>query len=226
MGSDITRRTILMNTAAVGVGTAVAAAVPTGVATAAPSAGRPEKQPEKRPVSANGWEIEDRADHISTVWTRPVSGTGLETALRIGDVEAVLVHVIRRFHYEVERINTIDLAGWRKLGGTSRKRPESNLSSGTAVRIRPGAGAEDSYFPQQVLTIRDILADCEGTVRWGGDDEDVDESLYYVAVGPDSEALPRVAWKIREWNATPGAGAGVIVDPSLPARRKRVQRYR
>lgn len=221
MRSDIARRTVLKHTAAIGAGTAVASVVPTGVASAAPTAAEPKKQP----TSANGWGIEDQTDHVSTVWTRSVSGTGLEVALRIGDAEAVLVHVIRRFHYEVERIGAIDLAGWRKLGRTSRKKPESNLSSGTAVRIHPGAGAKGSYFPQQVLTIRDILADCEGMVRWGGDDADVDESLYYVAVGPDSEDLPRVARKIRGWNDTPGAGAGVIVDPSLPSRRRRAARY-
>ncbi|MFJ8440060.1 hypothetical protein [Kitasatospora griseola] len=68
-----------------------------------------------------------------------------------------------------------------------RNLAESNQSSGTAVQIRPGSypsGVRGGFYPLEVLTIRDILADCEGVVRWGGDDRVPDESLFYVDVAP------------------------------------------
>ncbi|GAB3657243.1 hypothetical protein GCM10027589_17200 [Actinocorallia lasiicapitis] len=219
MNSEISRRDLLGYAAVIGAGVAL---LPAGAASAEPPPGKQDQQLK----SANGWGIETRTDHVSTVWQRPVSGTALAVAVRIGDVEALLVHVVRRFHYEVERLEALDLAGWRDLGTTSRKRPASNLSSGTAVHIRPGAGAKGSYFPLQVETIWDILADCEGLVRWAGADRQVDESLYYLNVGPDSEHLPRVAQKIRDWTDKPGAGAGVLIDTAMPARRKRAAKYR
>lgn len=45
------------------------------------------------------------------MWTRPIAGTGLKVEIRIGDVEAILFYVIRRFHYEAEQIQRVDLAG-------------------------------------------------------------------------------------------------------------------
>ncbi|MBB5940220.1 hypothetical protein [Streptomyces zagrosensis] len=68
---------------------------------------------------------------------------------------------------------------------------------------------------------RDTLADCEGIVRWGGDDGDVDESLFYVAAAPHDELLRQVADKLRRWDATPGKGAGAGVDVLSPAHHRR-----
>lgn len=191
--NDITRRTVVKASALVGVGVAVGSVLPIGSAAAA------ERRGPKRPAtSANGWTVQANTDRDSQVWTRPVSGTGLGVPVWIGDVETVLVHVVRRFHYEVQELAAVDLAGWRPVKGLRRGQPESNLASGTAVRIRPGAGAKGSLFPLQVDAVRDILADCEGVVRWGGDDRPVDESLFYITVGPQDERLPRLAAGLRE----------------------------
>ncbi|MFD8411111.1 hypothetical protein ACFV2Q_05015 [Streptomyces sp. NPDC059650] len=189
-----------------------------GTAAAAP--GKSPAEAVERPTSANGWTTEDEANHVSTVWTRPVAGTGLHVDVRIGDVETILVHVIRRFHYEVEQIEReADLLGWRKSGGLRKERSESNLASGTAVRIRPGASAKGGLFPLQELVLRDILAECEGVVRWGGDDAHVDESLFYIAAGPKDDRVRKLADKLRGWAATPGEGAGAGVDVLSPSRR-------
>ncbi|MYZ33981.1 MULTISPECIES: hypothetical protein [unclassified Streptomyces] len=219
MQNGITRRTVVKTTAVIGAATAVNSFVP-GAASAAPKAD-PQGETKKLPTSANGWTIEKEANHVSTVWTRPVAGTGLKVDIRIGDVEAILVHVIRRFHYEVEQIQRIDLAGWRDIGGLRKGLPESNLASGTAVRIRPGASAKGGFYPAQELVLRDILADCGGLVRWGGDDSAVNESLFYIDAGPDDERVRKFADTLREWEVTPGAGAGVEVDVLSPSRRSR-----
>ncbi|MFH8620480.1 hypothetical protein ACH4A8_01025 [Streptomyces vietnamensis] len=217
MQQKMTRRTVVRTAAVVGAAAALgpvlsatATAAPgTGAATAAaPGARRP-----KRPAtSANGWTIQTNVDRDSQVWTRSVSGAGLTVPVWIGDVETVLLHVVRRFHYEVEELHAGDLAGWRPAKEVRRRHPESNLASGTAVRIRPGIGAtRGTLFPLQTDAVRAILADCDGVVRWGGDDKPVDESLFYIAVGPLDQRLVDLAARIREWNATPGQGAGATV---------------
>nr|WP_202534787.1 hypothetical protein [Streptomyces sp. SID3212] len=212
------RRAALKGAAAIGAAVATSSFLPAVAAAAAPA------KPGKPPTSANGWPIESRANHVSTVWTRPVAGTGLGVDVRIGDVELILVHVIRRFHYEIERIQRIDLAGWQAIGTLSRRLPESNLASGTAVRLRPGAAAKGGLFPLQEEVLRDILADCGGVVRWGGDDIEVDESLFYLDAGPDDSRVSGTAEVLRRWQATPGAGAGAEVDIRSAARRGRADR--
>ncbi|WDV56819.1 hypothetical protein PV963_18175 [Streptomyces coeruleorubidus] len=221
MRNAVSRRTLVRASGVITAAAAVGSLAPV-TATAAPAA--PLGARKKAPASANGWPLEKQANHVSTVWTRPVSGTGLEVDIRIGDVEAILLHVVRRYHYEVEQLPRVDLAGWQRIDGLKKSEPESNLASGTAVRIRPGAGASGSLFPLQVLTVRDILADCEGVVRWGGDDDPVDESLFYIDRGPDDASVRELADRLRLAEATPGEGAGVMVDVLAPSRRDRAKR--
>ncbi|MFJ5729101.1 twin-arginine translocation signal domain-containing protein [Streptomyces paradoxus] len=174
--------------------------------------------------SHNGWEMENVSDDGGTVYTRPVPGTPLKgVAVRMGDVETVLVHLVRRFHYEVDPLRRGDVVGWHAPAALARSRPESNLASGTAVRIRPGfypRGARGGFFPQQEVVIRDILAELDGVVRWGGDDRTPDESLFSVDVRPGDEKLARVAARIRGWRLEPGAGAGSVVNVLSGGRRK------
>ncbi|MER7846260.1 hypothetical protein ABTZ03_20170 [Kitasatospora sp. NPDC096077] len=217
----ITRRTAVRGAAVIGTAAAAAVLLPgTASADVPASPGTREREPERDlPTSANGWTLEKEANHVSTVWTRQVAGTGLAVDIRIGDVEEILVHVIRRFHYEVEELPSGDLLGWQEIGGLRKALPESNLASGTAVRIRPGASAKGGFFAHQELVLRDILAECRGVVRWGGDDDEVDESLFYIAPGPKDRRVTRLADELRGWAARPGEGAGTPVDVQSPRRR-------
>ncbi|KOT97260.1 MULTISPECIES: hypothetical protein [Streptomyces] len=246
--SGIPRRTTLL--AAAGV-TAAASLTTTGLL-ASPAAAAPQpvgndalKEALRRAKarhrrlrtgrpSVNGWEMQNAADADGAVVTCAVPGTGLTVPLRMGDTETVLVHVVRRFHYEVDALGAGTgpgaLAGWTAPSGVrDGARPESNLASGTAVVIRPGTyppGVRDGFTGAQVLTIRDILADTEGVVRWGGDDRRPYEGLFYLDVPPGDARLGRVAAKIRSWNEAPGAGAGAVPDVSEASRRRRAERYR
>ncbi|MFJ4869979.1 hypothetical protein [Streptomyces sp. NPDC088757] len=222
MRNTVSRRALVKGTGVITV-TAVLGSIAPSVATAAPTSG-PVGGPAEVPASANGWALEKEANHVSTVWTRPVPGAGIKVDVRIGDVEAILLHVVRRYHYEIEQLSTVDLAGWQRIDDLEKDGAESNLASGTAVRIRPGAGASGSLFPLQVLTVRDILADCEGVVRWGGDDAPADESLFYIDRGPDDPSVRWLADRLRRAEATPGEGAGVTVDVLAPSRRDRAKR--
>jgi hypothetical protein len=166
--------------------------------------------------SRNGWEMERVADDGGNIFTRPVPGTPLAgIAVRMGDVETVLVHVVRRFHYEVEELRKGDVIGWRSPGKVRKGLPESNQASGTAVQIRPGAypaGTRGGFYPQQRLVIEGILTELDGVIRWAGNDPKPDESLFYIAVRPNDPRLTTTAARIRRWNETPGRGAGVLTD--------------
>ena len=149
-------------------------------------------------------------------------------AVRIGDVETVLLHVLRRFNYEVRTLKRGDVIGCRKPGSTIASY-KSNNASGTAVDVCPQvypAGVKGGFFPLQLEVIRDILADCEGVVRWGGDLKPVNESHFEIAVSPSSAQLTAVADKIRGWNHVPGAGAGVLANPRDPKRLQAAQKLK
>jgi hypothetical protein len=118
--------------------------------------------------SANGWEVETVVDDGGAIWTRPVAGSEASVAVRIGAAETVLLHVVRRWNYEVSSLLAGDVVGFRPVG--RGRGPESDHGSGTAVDILPGslpAGTRDGLLPAQVAVVRDILEDCEGVVRWG-----------------------------------------------------------
>ncbi|MFD7914739.1 hypothetical protein ACFV30_29140 [Streptomyces sp. NPDC059752] len=173
--------------------------------------------------SKNGWEMENVADDGGSIHTRPVPGTPFAgVAVRMGEVEAVLVHVVRRFHYEIDALHQGEVVGWRKPGKVRKGLPEGNQASGTAVQIRPGhypPGVRGGFFPHEEIVVRDILAELEGVVRWGGDDRKPDESLFYVDVKPGDQRLKQVAAKLWGWRDEPGAGAGTAVDVLAGERR-------
>ncbi|MEU8787919.1 hypothetical protein [Streptomyces sp. NPDC048643] len=173
--------------------------------------------------STNGWTMEKVVDDRGNVYTRPVPGTPVDVQVRMGDVETVLVHVVHRFHYEIGALRKGEVVGWRTPNAVRRGLSESNQASGTALQIRPGSypsGVRGGFYPLEELVIRDILADCEGVVRWGGDDRRTpDESLFSIDVAPSDPRLTEVADKIRHWTQTPGLGSGVLVDPLRPGRR-------
>ncbi|MFJ2557307.1 MULTISPECIES: hypothetical protein [unclassified Streptomyces] len=178
--------------------------------------------------SKNGWEMEKTVDDHGHIYTRPLPGLPLDgVQMRMAEVETVLVHVVSRFHYEIDALRAGEVVGWQRPGSVRKGLAESNLASGTAVRIRPGSypsGARGGFYPLEELVLRDILADCEGVVRWGGDDRTPDESLFSIDVPPGDERLTEVAAKIRGWTHTPGQGSGVLVDPRRPERRKAAER--
>ncbi|CAM5439089.1 hypothetical protein GCM10010222_77740 [Streptomyces tanashiensis] len=183
--------------------------------------------------SANGWEMQKAVDVEGDIITRPVVGTGLTVAVRAGDPATLLIHVIRRFHYEVEALGRAgepdQLEGWVPPAAVRDGRlPESNQASGTAVVIRPGSyprGVRGGFTAGQVLVVRDILADTEGLVRWGGDERRPYEGLFHLAARPGDARLALVAGRLRAWEETPGQGAGVIPDVTAPTRRRRAARY-
>jgi hypothetical protein len=68
--------------------------------------------------------------------------------------------------------------------------------------------------------VRDILAECDGVVRWGGDDmTHPKDGHFQIDVPPGDARLRAVAAKISGWQDKPGQDAGAPADPGSPIRR-------
>jgi hypothetical protein len=86
-----------------------------------------------------------------------VDGSDAVVALRPGPGADLLLHVARRFHYEVDALRPGDA---------------TSTGGGTILILAPArfpVGLRGGLFPAQEATVRDILRDCDGLVRWGGD---------------------------------------------------------
>ncbi|RNG35349.1 hypothetical protein [Streptomyces botrytidirepellens] len=167
-------------------------------------------------ASKNGWPILDEAPGLT------IEGSGQKVSLAEGDAATILLHVARRFHYEIDTLRAGDVRGWthdRKVTVAY----ESNYLSGSAIAIRSAwypAGAKGNLYPNELVVIRDILTELGGAVAWGGDFETPKESHFEITLKPGHPRLKGVARKIRGWNDGPGdEGAGAI-DAFEPKRRR------
>jgi hypothetical protein len=217
-----TRRGVLAAGAATAVATWIGHA---GPAAAQVSASGARNAAWTRDRSANGWSISPDA-----IRTHAVEGSSATVDLRDGPVAAVLLHVARRWHYEIAPLDTGEGGG--VSGHTTRRTVaaeyESNYLSGTALCLHPAAyplGGSEGLWPHHELIVRDILLDCEGTVVWGGDLSPVKPSHFHVAAQPGSEGLVRVAERL---SPPPGTMrtpvAGAVGDPAHPSRRVKARR--
>jgi hypothetical protein len=178
-------------------------------------------------VSANGWTIDPT--EIAAV---KVAGSTATVVLRAGAAGAVLLHVIRRWHYEIGPVDTLEGGG---LAGHTTDRTvaadfESNHLSGTAVALHPAAyplRGQDSLWPHHELFVRDILVDCAGTVVWGGDLTPAKRSHFHIAAQSGSRALSQVAERLRtDIHTAQRPFIGRPADPSAPDRRAQAERLR
>ncbi|MBC2962378.1 M15 family metallopeptidase [Nocardioides deserti] len=163
--------------------------------------------------SLNGWEMERGVGIGGQLWERPLTGTGGTFGIRSGDVEVVLIRVVRRFHYEVAELAPASVVGFLSHRTVGRGH-DGNHASGTAVDVLPTCyplGARGGFFPDQVATIRDILAECRGLVAWGGDFAVPVESHFEIAAAPEDGRLGMLASQFRAWDETPGRTPGVAV---------------
>lgn len=164
--------------------------------------------------SANGWPVLAEATEYD------IEGSGQSVRLADGDASVLLLHVARRFHYEIDQLRSGDVQGHRPSHHNQvqvqiqvQERYESNYLSGTAIAIRPDAypvGVKGGLYPQELLIVRDILTELDGAVRWGGDFETPKESHFEIALKSGHPKLKGVARKIRGWKDSPGEGAGSV----------------
>jgi len=137
------------------------------------------------PVSQNGWTANDR----TLIEARMVPGGRL--SVRKGPAGDLLVYVATQFHSRVEPLAWPGCWGYAERtirGGTEL----SNHASGTAIDLnaeRHPLGAVGTFTTNQVSAIRQILAECCGEIRWGGDySARKDEMHFEINAGPDAVA--------------------------------------
>lgn len=178
-----------------------------------------------RDGSQNGWRIDPTA-----IATYRIEGSAASVALRRGAPAAVLLHVARRWHYEIAPLDTGEGG---VVGYTTRRKTrapyETNHFSGTAIALHPEAypaGGSEPLWPHHELIVRDILVDCEGIVAWGGDLSPVKASHFHIAVKPGDKALARVGARLDTSRhvALRGQAAGAVADPGTPERRDKARR--
>ncbi|WP_217370958.1 hypothetical protein [Nonomuraea antri] len=169
-------------------------------------------------TTQNGWPV------VKDVPEHAIEGSNLSVRVLSGDVSLILLHVVRRFHYEIDTLRKDapnEISG-HLVGPPGGQPYESNYFSGTAIAIRPGtysSGVAGGFFPHELIVIRDVLAECEGVVRWGGDERVPKESHFQIDVPPGDPRIGRLAARVGSWNRTPGKGAGAE-DPFRPERIK------
>jgi hypothetical protein len=216
----ITRRSVLG--AAVGAG--ALALLPGAAAEGADKSARPWAGR----VSANGWRIDSEA-----IAMYRIEGSLASVALRRGQAAAVLLHIARRWHYEIAPVDTGEGGGVAAYttGRTVRVDFESNYLSGTAIALHPTAyplGGTERLWPYHEVIVRDILVDCDGTVAWGGDLRPAKASHFHLVAQPGDKALARVAARLDRSRQTEvqSQTAGMVADPATPARREMARRLR
>lgn len=207
-GNQFSRRGFLAATAAAGA----AATVTTSAGAARASTGAPV-----RPMAlstSNGWPVLRRAESYT------IEGTGQRVALAAGDAAVVLLHVARRFNYEIDQLRAGDVHGFSPQA-PGRETYESYHRSGSAIAIRPEAypaGVEGGLYPSELVVVRDILAELDGVVVWGGDLQRPKESHFHVAYRPGHVKLRTVARRISGWVDGPGGQGAGATDAFDPAR--------
>jgi hypothetical protein len=181
-----------------------------------------------RKTSSNGWRIDPEA-----IATYRVEGSGASVALRKGEVAAILLHIARRWHYEIGAVDSGEgggIAGHR-ADRTIRTAFESAYLSGTAIALHPTAypiGGSEPLWPHHEAIVRDILVDCDGTVAWGGDLTPVAASHFHIVAGPGSKELARVAARLDTTRhvVVRSQTAGRVADPAAPDRQSAAARRR
>ncbi|MEZ0096054.1 hypothetical protein [Streptacidiphilus sp. EB129] len=217
------RRRMLASLGVVAGGAAVGVTGPAGTALAASGASAiPRARTWSGNTTQNGWPVVGSKGFKGC----KIEGSNAVVALSPGDAATVLMYVVRRFHYEIRSLKSGDVFGYT-TDHTVLAPFESNYLSGSAIAVLPGlypAGSAGNLFPNELAVVRDILAECQGVVRWGGDDKgSPKEGHFQIDVRPGSAQLKSVVAKLTAWQGTPGQGAGAPGDLSSTSRRAAAQ---
>lgn len=159
-------------------------------------------------TSQNGYRANDRS--LIASYSIP----GGRIAVRKGDVATVLTYIAERFHREVEPLVWPGNWGYaeRPIRGSSTTL--SNHASGTAIDLnapRHPLGKRGTFTRKQQASIRRILDDLDGTVRWGGDYKSRADEMHF-EINASTSRVAAVAKKIR---------GGLTVTKPAPAPTKK-----
>jgi hypothetical protein len=115
-------------------------------------------------ITENGWPSTGR-DNLDV---SPFPGTDVKVPLQRGSASMILKAFAADYNILVEPLRQHDCGGWTPTNDV----PTSNHLGGTAMdlnwQLHP-FHAKDTFTPEQMGTLREILAYYEGMIYWGGD---------------------------------------------------------
>ena len=144
--------------------------------------------------SQNGWPVVG-TDRITD---RAVLGVEFPNGWLKGDVDTIFTYLIGRLHREVEPLDNGGCWGYfvKNIEGSQSI---SNHASGTAIDYnapKHPMGVRNTYSAADRGRIRDILADLDGVVRWGGDYSGRPDDMHF-EIDKGAAAVRAVAERIR-----------------------------
>ncbi|GAA2500503.1 hypothetical protein [Winogradskya humida] len=153
------------------------------------------------------------APAVASLRTFPVEGTDATVQLLPGPAATVFLYAARRFHYEIDTLHAGDLVG-----------------TADGLDIRPGwyaPGVTGGLLPYQVTVIRDIIAECDGLLAWGGDAAVPQEGRFTLTVAPGNARLRALAGRLggllSGGRRSSRVGAGTAL-PYTEARKRRAEK--
>ncbi len=115
----------------------------------------------------------------------------------------VLNYVAKQFNDRVETLVNPGCWGWAPPKAIPGSKSYSNHGSGTAIDLNAPKHpwkVKGTFSAAKVGVIRQILAECEGVIRWGGDYTRVDEMHF--EINSDYNSVSRVAAKLSNYKPT------------------------
>jgi murein L,D-transpeptidase YcbB/YkuD len=154
-------------------------------------------------TSYNGWLASRNPADFGGLAKLVVAGESFAPGVRAGDVHTVLQHVAEQLHRRVEPVvrgdwHQADDWGYSYRANVNNPSQLSCHASGTAIdynATRHPNGKRGTFTAKQVAEIRQIIAEVDGVVRWGGDFGKVD--AMHVEIHGDALAVARVANRLR-----------------------------
>lgn len=152
-------------------------------------------------TSYNGWAASKSAGAIDIDPEFTAAGRRFPGGVKRGPVSVVFRYLIEQFDRRVEEVDLYDPGdewGWYFKPSANDPDSISCHSSGTAVDVnatRHPNGKRGTFTAAQVKALREILAELDGVVKWGGDFKRVPDEMHFEIQGSAQE-VARVAGRL------------------------------
>jgi Putative peptidoglycan binding domain/D-alanyl-D-alanine carboxypeptidase len=156
-------------------------------------------------TSQNGWPASADRNAIGVDANFSAAGVKFPGGVKGGDVATVLGHVATQIHNRVEALVAGTCWGYAYRAVRGATTGLSNHASGTAIDINAPQhplGATGTFSVSQVMTIRSILNECGGVVRWGGDYSGRKDAMHFEINGT-AGSVAVIAARLRGGTAPP-----------------------
>lgn len=156
-------------------------------------------------ASYNGWPASRDPDAIGIDHFFAVGGVQFPGGVKSGDVATVLGHIAAGIHLKCERLVKGWCWGYEYRQNVNNPGTLSSHSAGVSIDVNSPKhpnGAKGTWSPEQVATIRGLIAEAGGVVAWGHDWRGTVDDMHFEIRGTPS--------------AVKTAAAGLRPKPTAP----------